>query len=821
MRTWCSGAALAVLASACSVNEAGNIPCHDSSHCPGEYPTCSGAGYCVAGAPAAHLEVVSGDAQSAVVGTALAQPLVVKVTDTNGNAVAGFAVTWAVAAGSGQVSTATANTGPDGKLSTTATLGTAAGANAFAATASGLSGSPATFSATGIPDVAVALALAAPDSTTAGDAQPFTVTAKDQYGNVASGYRGTIHFTSSDGAAALPPDYTFVATDAGAHTFAVTLKTASTSASIAATDTASAAIQGNRSGIAVNPGLTSKLLVTGFPNPASADTGGSVTVKAVDANDNVTPAYRGTVSFASDDLNHALPASYTFQASDNGVHTFNGVILKTASPPSHLITATDTVTVTISGSQSGIVVDPGTTAKLRVAGFPNPVIGGTPGSLTVTALDANDNPTPAYRGTVQFTSTNTSKSLPADYAFTSGDAGAHTFSNVILNTTSASSSISATDTVTATITGTQSGIVVNAGPLLFGSTATVISGGTRDGLIFVAGGNNNSLGTGTAFSNTWFYDPANSSLTAGPPLAFARSFHTATAIGGGQVLLAGGASTGAGFREFELCSLDGSATCATSGALTTPRCNAAAALLTASPARVLVAGGDDCAGGAALDTWVVWNNGTLSSSGGGNRLSAGRHVFTATALSSGKALLAGGAATATADVFTVDTSNASNSTVAATSGAMQVARSGHTATFLPAGTTACPTLSVACVLIAGGNSTAGKTWEIYDVGGASGDTFPRNATTAGHDLVNPQRSLHAAALFADGRVLLAGGFDGTNPLSTTEIFDPAAGTLTFSSGTALLQTRFEMAAAHAAAQNVLVLIGGNRAGPSTEQAATP
>ena len=47
----------------------------------------------------------------------------------------------------------------------------------------------------------------------------FTVTAQDAYGNRATGYTGTVHFTSSDAQASLPVDYTFTAADAGMHTF--------------------------------------------------------------------------------------------------------------------------------------------------------------------------------------------------------------------------------------------------------------------------------------------------------------------------------------------------------------------------------------------------------------------------------------------------------------------------------------------------------------------------------------------------------------------------------------------------------------------------
>jgi hypothetical protein len=61
---------------------------------------------------------------------------------------------------------------------------------------------------------------------TAGAAQTVTVTADHVYGNVATGYLGTVHFTSSDANAGtvLPADYGFTAADAGAHTFTMALR---------------------------------------------------------------------------------------------------------------------------------------------------------------------------------------------------------------------------------------------------------------------------------------------------------------------------------------------------------------------------------------------------------------------------------------------------------------------------------------------------------------------------------------------------------------------------------------------------------------------
>jgi adhesin/invasin len=47
-----------------------------------------------------------------------------------------------------------------------------------------------------------------------------TLTVEDAFGNVVTGYSGTVHFSSSDNMATLPNNYTFTAADAGVHTFA-------------------------------------------------------------------------------------------------------------------------------------------------------------------------------------------------------------------------------------------------------------------------------------------------------------------------------------------------------------------------------------------------------------------------------------------------------------------------------------------------------------------------------------------------------------------------------------------------------------------------
>jgi hypothetical protein len=86
---------------------------------------------------------------------------------------------------------------------------------------------------------------------TAGTAFAVTVTALDAFGNVATGYRGTVHFTSSDPSAVLPGDYPFASTDRGQHTFMVTLNSTGTR-TVTATDTTKPTITGTAT-VTVNP----------------------------------------------------------------------------------------------------------------------------------------------------------------------------------------------------------------------------------------------------------------------------------------------------------------------------------------------------------------------------------------------------------------------------------------------------------------------------------------------------------------------------------------------------------------------------------------
>ena len=335
----------------------------------------------------------------------------------------------------------------------TATLLTAGSQSLTATdTANGILGSE-----TGItvnPAAASTLSLVGfPSPTNAGVAGSFTVTALDPYGNQATGYTGTVQFTSSDPQAVLPANYTFTAADNGTHTFSATLNTTGTQ-SLTATDTSTASISGSQTGITVNPASlpATSLSVTGFPTSIAAGMAGTVTVTARDINGNIATSYTGTVHFSSSDPLAVLPANYTFTAADQGVHTFT-ITLKKAGSQS--ITATDTATGSITGSQTGITVTPGAAAKL-VLSAPSSVKSGSKFSLTVTVEDAYGNVVTGFVGTIHFTSSDNTATLPANYTFTAADAGVHTFTNTFILKKKGTQTLTVTDTQNSALTATDS-----------------------------------------------------------------------------------------------------------------------------------------------------------------------------------------------------------------------------------------------------------------------------------------------------------------------------------------------------------------------------
>ncbi len=212
---------------------------------------------------------------------------------------------------------------------------------------------------------------------------------------------------------------------------------------------------------AVGDSAAASFKFTAYPSPDTAGTANNFTVTVYNAEGDVDTAYTGTVHFTSSDQQAGLPADYTFTTGtggDNGVHTFSAT-LKTAG--TQYLKVTDTTTSSITGTDTGIVVQPAGAVSLTVAGFPTPDTAGVAGNFTVTAYDPYGNIATGYTGTVAFASGDSQAGLPASYTFTTGtgnDNGVHTFSATLK--TAGTQYVKATDTTTSSIAGSETGIVV-------------------------------------------------------------------------------------------------------------------------------------------------------------------------------------------------------------------------------------------------------------------------------------------------------------------------------------------------------------------------
>ncbi len=185
--------------------------------------------------------------------------------------------------------------------------------------------------------------------------------------------------------------------------------------------------------------------------------------------------------------------------------------------------------------------------------------------------------------------------------------------------------------------------------------------------------------------------------------------------------------------------------------LPTGRVNGAASLLPSGKALLL-------GGNGSSRPEVIGSTGTVFRSNDNSPVQTS--FLTATLLATGKVLVAGGenGASIAQAVLYDEPSDTFSPAGTAPLGALNVARSRHTATVLPSGK----------VLLAGGTSAAGAALasaEIYD---PVANTFTVTASP-----MVAARSGHVAATLPDKRVLLAGG--GT---ASAEIFDPATGVFT-------------------------------------------
>jgi hypothetical protein len=167
------------------------------------------------------------------------------------------------------------------------------------------------------------------------------------------------------------------------------------------------------------------------------------------------------------------------------------------------------------------------------------------------------------------------------------------------------------------------------------ATATLL----RNGKVLIAGGSDGSI----SLSCTELYDPTTNTFANSTPLMnVARDNATATLLRDGKVLIAGGGGVSASLSSAELYdpATNTFAPSASTPVMNTARYFATATLL--SKGKVLIAGGIN--GGTSLRSTELynWATNTFTASTSTPVMNTARDLATATALRNGKVLIAGG-----------------------------------------------------------------------------------------------------------------------------------------------------------------------------------
>jgi hypothetical protein len=319
-----------------------------------------------------------------------------------------------------------------------------------------------------------------------------------------------------------------------------------------------------------------------------------------------------------------------------------------------------------------------------------------------------------------------------------------------------------------------------------GSMTTPRQGATAvrllDGKVLIAGGWSDPQ---TPLASAELYDPATGKFGPTGSMSTTRSESTVTLLRDGRVLFAGGTDATGLLASAEIYDPT-TGRFSPTGSMTLARASQSATLL--PDGHVLIAGGEGDGVAVALASAELYDPATGKFSPTGAMVD-GRMFQSATLLSNGKVLTAGGYALSRilpASVVTAPTLGPSDKVLFASILTSAELYDPATGKFSPTGSMATARDSVTTTLL-----SDGRVLIVGDYAQSEQPTTssPGPAEYASAELYDPAtgkfiltgsmaspRSLHAAVLLSDGRVLVVGGGTQVANLATAELYSPKTGT---------------------------------------------
>ena len=284
-----------------------------------------------------------------------------------------------------------------------------------------------------------------------------------------------------------------------------------------------------------------------------------------------------------------------------------------------------------------------------------------------------------------------------------------------------------------------------------------------DGRVLFAGGDPSTWDTDVAYlASAELFDPTTDTFSPTGSMATSRDFHTATLLLDGRVLIVGGTDAYAhALTSAELYDPT-TGTFSSTGPLGGPRgFHTATRLL---DGRVLIVGGtsDSWVGAQVLASAEIYDPATETFTATGS-MSTKRASHTATLLGDGRVLLIGGFAAGETSLASAEIYDPKTGEFTVT-GSMAEARTFQGATLLADGR----------VLVTGGDPAG---WAYHGPFLASAETYDpaTGAFTVTGSMTDPLTN-QTATLLPDGRVLIAGGYDGSADVTAAEVYDPVTRT---------------------------------------------